>query len=246
MADRLKKGDNDGNNAVEPPRRLRLGDFIEIEYTGKTKEEEIVFDTTDEKTAKSNNLFSERMTYGPVIICIGEHQVLKGIDDFLEGKEAGKKYKIEISAEDGFGKKDAKLLKIVPTNVFAKQRIMPEPGLQVNIDGAYGVIKTVTGGRTIVDFNHPLAGKELSYEINVRKVVTDAAEKLQSFISLAFNMKKSAVEVTIENDNAKVKLPVKLPDEIAKKLSEHLVKLTGLKGISFEHAERPAAKEAKT
>ncbi len=225
--------------------RLKTGDFVEVEYTGKIKEDGLVFDTTDEKVAKKNGLFNEKIPYGPVIICIGEHQILKGIDNYLEGKDAGKKYSIHISAEDGFGKKDAKLLKIVPTNVFTKQGIVPQPGLQVNIDGLFGVIKTATGGRTVVDFNHPLSGKELSYDVDVKRIVTDAVEKLQSYLSLALNLKKNSIEVVVDNKTAKVLLPAKLPEPIASKLGEKLARLTGLSGISFEQMERPPAKEIK-
>ncbi len=225
--------------------KIKKGDFVEVEYTGKVKEEGMVFDTTDEKLARKNNIFNERVSYGPVTICLGEHQILRGIDNYLEGKESGKKYNIDIPAEDGFGKKDAKLLKIVPTNIFTKQGILPQPGLQVNIDGMFGVIKTSTGGRTIVDFNHPLSGKDLSYEVEVKKVVTDDVEKIQSYISLTLNIKRSVIEVMVDNKNAKVKLPAKLPDKIVERLNEKLVKLTGLNSITFEQMERPPAKEIK-
>ena len=143
-------------------------DFIEIEYTGKLKEDNIVFDTTDEKVAKENNL-ETHSGYEPVIICVGQEQLLKGIDKNLEGKDIGKEYDIEIKPEDAFGNKNAKLIQLIPTAKFKKQNIQPMPGIQLNIDGMVGTIKTVSGGRTLVDFNHPLAGKELLYKIKINK-----------------------------------------------------------------------------
>ena len=47
---------------------------------------------------------------------------------------------------------------------FKKQNIIPYLGLQVNIDGILGIIRTVTPGRAIIDFNHPLSGKNLIYK----------------------------------------------------------------------------------
>ena len=67
---------------------ISKGDFVEIEYTGKVKEDGTIFDTTYEKVAKENQLHGH--DFGPIVICIGEEHVLKGIDKNLEGKEADK------------------------------------------------------------------------------------------------------------------------------------------------------------
>ena len=67
-------------------------DFVEIEYTGTIKEDGSIFDTTDEKTAKEHGSYDKKADYSPVIICIGEHNVLKSLDEKMIGKEAGKEY----------------------------------------------------------------------------------------------------------------------------------------------------------
>src|SRR3989338_8263326 len=99
------------------------GDFVEIEYTWKIKEGNIIFDTTDEKIAKENNLHNH--DFSPAIICIGEEQILKGIDKNLEGKGIGKEYEFDIKPEEAFGKKNAKLIQLIPTAKFKQQRIEP-------------------------------------------------------------------------------------------------------------------------
>src|SRR3989344_755574 len=113
---------------------IKKGDFVEVEYTGILKENNFVFDTTDVKTAKENNIYNESMQYGTVIVCIGEGPLLRGLDEQLDGKELNKEFTIELSPEKAFGKKDGKLLKIVPASAFTKQKINPVPGLQINID----------------------------------------------------------------------------------------------------------------
>ena len=60
---------------------IKKNDFVEIEYTGRLKEENIIFDTTSEKTAKESNMLNENTDYGPVTVCIGHEQVLRGIYD---------------------------------------------------------------------------------------------------------------------------------------------------------------------
>ena len=200
---------------------VKKRDFIEIEYTGKIKEGNIIFDTTDEKVAKENNL--QGHDFSPAIICIGEEQVLKGIDKNLEGKDVGKEYEFDIDPEDAFGKKNAKLVQLIPTAKFRQQSIQPMPGMQLNIDGMVGTVKTVSGGRTLVDFNHPLAGKELSYKVRINKKITDNREKLSGYIKLALGTKD--FEAAIENGNAKITLKNGIPKEIQEELTEKITEL---------------------
>src|SRR3989338_8305892 len=189
---------------------VKKRDFVEIEYTGKIKEGNVIFDTTDEKVAKENNLHGH--DFSPAIICLGEEQVLKGIDKNLEGKDIGKEYEFDINPEDAFGKKNAKLIQLIPIAKFRQQGIQPVPGMQLNIDGMVGTVKTVSGGRTLVDFNHPLAGKELSYKVRINKKVTDDKEKLSGYIKLALGTKD--FETAVENGNAKITMKNEIPQEI--------------------------------
>jgi FKBP-type peptidyl-prolyl cis-trans isomerase 2 len=202
---------------------IKEKDFVEIEYTGKLKDEDLVFDTTDEKLSKEAGIFSENTTYGPVVVCIGEGQLLKGLDKGLMGKEAGKEYTVDIQPEDGFGKKKADLIHLIGTSKFKKEGINPAPGMQVNVDGALGIIKTVTGGRTLVDFNHPLSSKELVYTFKVNKIVEDDLEKASAYLKVQTGAKD--VTATLENNELKVKIQGDIPEEFKEKMNE---KLTGI------------------
>src|SRR3989344_2162387 len=201
--------------------KISKGDFIEIEYTGRVKENGIIFDTTDGKLAKENELHGH--DFGPVVICVGEGHVLPGIDKNLEGKEAGKNYELSVNPEDAFGSKSAKLIQLIPTNKFKRQNIQPMPGMQLNIDGMMGIVKTVSGGRTLVDFNHPLAGRALSYKVRINKKITDNKEKLSGYIKLALGTKD--FEATVENGNAKITLKNGIPKEIQEELTEKITEL---------------------
>ncbi|MBR9705583.1 peptidylprolyl isomerase [Candidatus Pacearchaeota archaeon] len=215
---------------------IKNKDFLEIEYTGKIKEDNIIFDTTDEKLAKDNNLSDQNISYGPVIICLGEGQILKGLEEELIDKEAGKEYTIELDAEKGFGKKDPKLIQLIPTSKFKQQKITPMPGLQLNIDGVMGVIKTVSGGRTMVDFNHPLGGKDIAYEIKINKIVTDDQEKVQGYIQISLGIKD--FDVKIENDIAKVNFKKEIPNEVSERLSAKIKELIpNVKNVEFTIGE---------
>ncbi|MBW2977405.1 FKBP-type peptidyl-prolyl cis-trans isomerase [Candidatus Woesearchaeota archaeon] len=220
---------------------IKKGDFIEIEYTGKVKEGLIVFDTTDEKIAKENELYTAQGTYGPVVVCLGQEQLLKGLEEELEGKETGKEYTIELPPEKAFGKKNAKLIRMIPYSTFKKQGIEPQPGLQVNVDGAIGIVKTA-GGRCLVDFNNPLAGRDIIYQIKINKIITDDKEKISSFLKLSLNLKEAPVE--IKENKAEIKLKTELPKEIQERIKEKLLPLVpAVKEINF--AKKEEKKQAK-
>ena len=210
--------------------KTKKGDFIELNYIAKLKENNKIFDLTDEKTAKENNVYEENHDYKPRIICIGNNDVVKGLDKELEDKEINEEYKIELTPEEAFGKKDAKLFQLVNTNKFRREDIIPYPGLQVNVDNMFGIVRTVSGSRTMVDFNHPLAGKDIIYEFKVKRIVDDEKEKLKGFLDLY--LKKDA-EFTLENNKAVINLDI--PKELQRPLIDKIKSLiSSIKEIEFK------------
>jgi len=200
---------------------IKKGDFVELEYIGMLKDTKVIFDTTDEKVAKSNDIHSPKTDYGPITICIGQQHVIAGVDEQLEGKDIGKEYTIILPPEKAFGKKDAKMVQMIPLSKFTKEGIRPMAGLQVNVDGAMGVIKHVGGGRVLVDFNHPLAGQDLVYKFRVMKAVEDDAAKLKALLKLQFHAKDW--EVDLKEGVATVSSKdIKLPPELGDALTRHV------------------------
>src|SRR3989338_6291740 len=109
---------------------IKKGDFVELDYTGRTKEENIVFDTTLASEAVKAGMDDEKAEYSPMIICIGEKQVVPGLDDYLVGKDSEKEYEVALSPEKAFGKKDPSMLQLIPTARFRQDKIIPAPGMQ--------------------------------------------------------------------------------------------------------------------
>jgi len=156
---------------------LNKKDFIEIEFTGKIKDGEI-FDSNIKKDLEKTNL---NVKSKPFIFCLGEGMFLKGIDDFLIGKDI-KEYKIELLPEKAFGNRDSKLVQMIPMKIFKEQKVNPVLGAMFNFDGKIAKVLTVSGGRIMVDFNHPLAGKTVIYNIKVLRKVDDLNEKAKTLI----------------------------------------------------------------
>ena len=160
---------------------LKKKDFIEIEFTGKVKNGEI-FDSNikeDIETAKLN------VEPKPFVLCLGEGMFVKGVDDFLIGKEIGE-YTIELSPEKAFGNRESKLVQMIPMKVFQQHKINPVPGVIFNFDNRMAKILTVSGGRVMVDFNNPLAGKDIVYDVKVLRKIEDINEKIKSFNEFLF------------------------------------------------------------
>jgi len=215
---------------------IKKQDFIEITYVGRLADTQEIFDTTDAKLAKEAGL-THHAHFGPQIVCVGERHVLPGLDDRFVGAEIGA-HKWTIPAAEGFGKKNPAFIQLIPMAQFKKQRIQPIQGMQLDVDGQLGVVKVASGGRVLVDFNHPLAGKDLVYEVTIHKTVTDPKAKLKAMLDLSLHT-HSEIPITMNGDEATVELPSKLPDDAAAKFSEHLCKATGLKKISFTSAKKP-------
>lgn len=209
--------------------KVKKHDFIEIEYIGKIKETDKIFDLTSEKLAKEKNLYNPNIEYKPKIICVGENFIIPGLDKRLIGKETNKTYTLEIPAIEAFGKKDPKLIRLVSTSKFKDKNIRPFPGLQLNIDGFIGTIRTVSGGRITIDFNHPLAGHNLIYEIKINKIIKDIKTKLKSIVKLFFKKE----EVELKEDLAIIKADI--PEKLQKILEDKIKKLIPkIKKVKFE------------
>ena len=219
---------------------LRKGNFIELDYTGRIKDDKIVFDTTLEQTAKDSDIYNSKFKYRPVIICVGEKQVVKGLDDVLIGKKPGR-YTVEVKAENAFGKKSADLLKLIPTRLFDKDNIKPFVGLEVNVDNTLGIVRSVSGGRVIVDFNHPLASRDLVYDIDIKRIVTDPLEKTKALLEL---LKVPYEDIDIADGKAVIATKAQLPEPVTKGLGEGIKKMIKLKSVEFKTAEE-AKKELK-
>jgi len=213
---------------------IKKGDFIEMDFVGKIKDTNEIFDLTKESVAKEKKLYNPRFSYKPVIICVGDGDLIKGLDEKIIGKDKGN-FTIEIKSEEGFGKKDPNLLKLVPIKIFLKENLKPFPGLNVNINGLIGTVRSVSGGRVIVDFNHPLSGKDLIFEIEIKKILKEEKEKIESIVSKFSNDFKISLEKN--NLTIKVNLNEKIKEELKKKIQNHF---SSIKEIKFEELKKVA------
>jgi len=182
--------------------KIQKNDFVEIEFTGTANGQ--IFDTTNKEDAKKIGLDAN---VKPLIVSAGNEMLLKGLDEALEGKELEKEYKIELSPEKAFGSRDPKLIRILSMKVFKEKDMNPIPGMTIQLDQNLAKILSVSGGRVTVDFNNPLAGKDIEYKFKVNKKVTEDEDKINAlqdfFFKQRFEFKIKDKKVIFKDDKIK-------------------------------------------
>jgi peptidylprolyl isomerase len=184
---------------------VKPGDFLLVNFTLKVKESGETVDTTYDAVAKDAHLHQHDATYGPRFIILGEGWLPKGLEDSLVGADIGKQTTVELPPEKGYGARDPAKMRLVPLRRFREQGV-PNPGAQIELDGRPAVVRAVGAGRVQVDYNHPLAGRTLIYDVSIEKVVEDDNEKVLNIISkripevdkTKFNIEKNGTELTVE------------------------------------------------
>jgi len=185
---------------------LQNGDFILIDYVGKVKETGEVFDTTIEEIAKKERLYKEGEIYEPKLVVLGEGWILKALEEEILKLDVGKKSTIEIPPEKAFGPRDPNKVKLVPLRRLVAKGITPQVGMRIEYEGKMATVRTVGAGRVQLDFNPPLAGKTLLYEVTIQKKLETKTEKINALIHRRipvveiekFKIKITKTNVTIE------------------------------------------------
>ena len=146
--------------------KVEVGDFVVFHYVGKFENGE-VFDTSYEDIAKENDIYVEDRKYGPLGVNVGVGELIPGLDEALIGMEIGEKKTIVVPPEKGYGMPNPELLIDVPRSEFSEAGIEPVEGMYVMTDSGVAKISKVGEEVVTLDFNHPLAGKTLIFEVEI-------------------------------------------------------------------------------
>ena len=236
---------------------IQKSDFVIIDYTGKVKETGEVFDTTSEEIAKENKLYKQGDIYEPKLVVVGEGWVLKSLDEALLTFKLNKKETVEVPPENAFGNRDPEKVKLVPIRRLVARGLTPRLGAQIEYDKKLATVRTMGSGRVTLDFNPPLAGKTLVYDVTVEKQLKTDEEKISALIHRripVIEVEKFKLKTTASS------LTVNMPDEafyvegiqlakrgIAMDIQRFVPALTTVEFVeSFVNPEAAAkAKEAK-
>lgn len=229
---------------------LEKGDFVRIGYTGKVKDTGEVFDSTSEEKAEEAGIYRENLSFKPQAIVVGAGHIVEGLDEALLGMEVGDEKSVEVPPEKGFGHREPNKVKTYRKKEFKKQGIKPHPGMMVEVEGKRGRVQNVSGGRVVMDFNHQLAGKTLSYDINVEEKVNKKEEKVRLLIERYFPyLDPYDSQVECDEESAIIILPEEAKFRSEAVLSRHMLaqdifEHLGLKEVVFKEVyEKKEAEE---
>jgi len=122
----------------------------------------------------------------PLVYLHGESQIVPGLERELDGLETGTSRKVTVAPADGYGEADLGAVQRVPLSAFP-EGFEPKEGMELVAQGPQGdplpfvvkgVERSLEGEIVVVDFNHPLAGKTLHFDVTVTGVREASAEEL--------------------------------------------------------------------
>ncbi len=119
----------------------------------------------------------------PLSYLHGEGQIVPGLEQALEGMQAGESKQVVVPPSDGYGEHDASGLQEVPRGAFP-DGFQPQAGMELTAEGPNGepvpfVVREVKGDTIVIDLNHPLAGRTLHFDVTVRAVRAATPEELE-------------------------------------------------------------------
>jgi FKBP-type peptidyl-prolyl cis-trans isomerase 2 len=135
------------------------GDKVKVHYHGKLR---------------SGDTFDSSQGREPLEFTLGSGQVIKGFDDGVTGMKVGDKKTVEIPVADAYGEKNEEMLIEFPKNQFPPE-LNPEPGMQLMMNNGQGQqfpvnIVEVKEESVVLDANHPLAGQDLIFDLELVEI----------------------------------------------------------------------------
>ncbi len=141
--------------AAEPAPVIAKGSKVDIEYT---------LSLDDGSTVQSN------VGGTPLSFVAGEGQIIPGLEAALEGKAARERVKVKIAPEEAYGPTDPQKMQEVPLDKIPEDA--RKVGTLLSAQGFDGPIRVaeVRPDVVVLDFNHPLAGKALTFDVLVLSI----------------------------------------------------------------------------
>lgn len=139
---------------------VKKGDTIRVHYTGKLTSGEL-FDTSEGRD--------------PLEFQVGSGHVIRGFDDGVLDMEVGDKRTVQIPVDQAYGPRNEELIMDFPTDRLPED-LKPEVGMQLQLNNEQGqtfpvVVRSISEASITLDGNHPLAGEELIFDIELVEIV---------------------------------------------------------------------------
>lgn len=143
---------------------------VDVDYEGRLEDGRL-FDTSKEDVAKQEGVYHEGREYTPLCVELGHGMLIKGFEDALIGMKEGEEKTVKIESKDAYGNKKEELIQRFDRDPERDKELKVGMMVAVDIQGRQMPALVIEAGEKIaLDFNHPLAEKNLTFKIKVVKI----------------------------------------------------------------------------
>lgn len=136
---------------------VEKGDTVKLNSVGKVEDGSVFLDTSE-----SDDLIS---------VEVGTGKLVKGLDKEILGMTEGEEKQVKITPEEGYGHENPNLITTIPLEVFQKSNLEPQEGMGLRTSQGDCYVTKVSDKEVEVNYNHPLAGKNLTFDIKVEEII---------------------------------------------------------------------------
>jgi peptidylprolyl isomerase len=138
----------------------KQGDTVRIHYTG---------------TLSDGSTFDTSQGRAPLEFTVGAGEIIHGLDRAIPGMSVGDRKTVRVPSDEAYGAHDPKGVQSVP-RAEVPDHIPLDPGTQLEVQTGDGrrlpvIVTGVTPEEVVLDANHPLAGKDLTFEVELVEIV---------------------------------------------------------------------------
>lgn len=210
--------------------------MVIVDYVGRTSEGEI-FDLSNEEKAKEEGVHSEEAQYEPIPVLIGEEYVIPGFEENLKDMEVGEEKEFTVKAENAYGERDSDQMETYPEKEFERQDVNVNVGDELMIGRRRGKVLSKSSGRVKIDFNHPLAGQELTYEVEVLEKVEEDEEIVQNIFDFRLghgDIEIDGDKVTIRHHHEDEEHQHEIPEQVKDEIKDQMTSYTDFEEVEFD------------
>jgi len=226
--------------------KIANGDLVLVDYVGRVSNTGDIFDLTNEDKARSEGVYDEEADYGPVPVLIGHDYIVQGVEEALKNMKVGDSASIDVPSEKAFGQRSSDQVRTISESQFKESDVRAYPGSLIRVGGKRGKVIAKSSGRVKVDFNHPLAGKDLQYEVEIEQKVERAEDKIKKIAEYYFN---NCLAVAVDGSKATVRLdldPGQLPEELSSDIKDDIkFACSSIEEVELKEGEETTTEEEK-
>lgn len=149
-------------------KQAKQGDKVKVRFTGKLDDGTVV-DSSEDCSCESCECEDDRLEF-----TIGDEQVIPGLEEAVLGMQPGEKKTVRITAEHAYGPYDDEMIMMVDRKDIPEE-IAPEVGQTLELTDEEGesflvTVTEITEESVALDANHPLAGQDINYDLELIEI----------------------------------------------------------------------------